>query len=104
MAVDISKEALERLERLENHFKVYKNDVLDIKISLNEVRALLGGSELNGKKGFIYLMETIEKKVEILERENENHKSDIEQGKFWGRGLAGVIFVSIGLIIKRIIE
>lgn len=101
---DINKEAIARLDRLENHFKVYKNDMTDVKDSLKEVRTLLGGSELNGKKGFIYLMETIEKKVDAIELEVEKNKNDIQQGNFWGRGLAGVIFVSIGLIVKRIME
>jgi len=49
------REITERLDRLENHFKVYKTDMVDVKDSLKEVRILLGGSALNGNKGFIKL-------------------------------------------------
>mgnify|MGYP000600163235 CR=1 FL=1 len=61
-------EILERIDRLENHFKVYKTDMIDVKDSLKEVRILLGGSSLNNNKGFIMLMESVEDAVDILKR------------------------------------
>ena len=84
------------ISRLENHFKVYRNDVLDIKDSLKEVRQLLGGSELNGRKGFINLMDEIEKKVDCMQNEIISIKKDIDTTKFWGRtatGVMGALFI-----------
>lgn len=94
-------EVTERLDRLENHFKVYKTDMQDVKDGLKEVRILLGGTELNGRKGFVKLMETIEEKVDRLEADNQTIKKDLESIKFWGRGASSVAFVTIGLIIKK---
>lgn len=95
-------EVTERLDRLENHFKVYKTDMVDVKDSLKEVKILLGGSQLNGHKGFIKLMEAVEEKVDKLEKDNESIKKDLDNIKFWGRGASGVAFVTIGLVLKKI--
>ena len=94
----------ERLDRLENHFKVYKTDVSDIKDELKEVRMLLGGSTLNCNKGFIRLMEAVETKVDKLEVDIQEIKHDVSSAKFWGRGATGVAFVTIGLMIKKLLE
>ncbi len=93
-----------RLERLENHFKVYKADVSDIKDSVKEIRILLGGTELNGKKGFINLMQTIETKVDELETKLNDNTKDIQNVKFWGRFASVILGGSIGVIIKSLIE
>ena len=95
-------EVTERLDRLENHFKVYKTDMQDVKDGLKEVRILLGGTELNGRKGFVKVMELVEEKVDKLEKDNELIKKDLESIKFWGRGSAGVVFVTIGLMLKKL--
>lgn len=90
----------ERLDRLENHFKVYKTDMVDVKDSLKEVRMLLGGSQLNGNKGFIRLMETVEGKVDTIEEQVTKMQKDIDSVKFWGRGLAGVLFATMIVVIN----
>jgi hypothetical protein len=95
-------EVTERLDRLENHFKVYKTDMQDVKDGLKEVRILLGGTELNGRKGFVKVMELVEGKVDKLEKDNELIKKDLDSIKFWGRGASGVAFVTIGLMLKKI--
>lgn len=94
----------ERLDRLEHHFKVYKQDVEDIKNSVKEIRILLGGSALNNHKGFIRLMELNEDKVRQLEGDLHDMRNDIENAKFWGKGFTGIAFVTIGLILKKILS
>jgi hypothetical protein len=92
----------QRLDRLEEHFKFYKRDVSEIKDSVKEIKILLGGSALNGNKGFVRLMELNEDKIRFLETELMNVKNDIDGAKFWGKGLAGVIFVTIGIAFKKL--
>lgn len=98
----MENEVLQRLDRLEHHFSVYKKDMSDVKDSLKEVRILLGGSSLNNNKGFIMLMERVESKVDTMEVELIELKKDMDTTKFWGRGIAGVLFASILIIIKTI--
>lgn len=92
----------ERLDRLENHFKVYKNDMKDVKDELKEVRILLGGTELNGRKGFVRVMELVEDKVDRLEMQLQLMENDMDNVKFWGKGIAGVIFITIGIAFKKL--
>jgi hypothetical protein len=94
----------ERLDRLEHHFKIYKEDLCDIKDSVKEIKILLGGSALNGHKGFVHLMELNEEKIDAMEVELTKMKNDFETAKFWGRGATGVAFVTLGLIVKKILS
>ena len=94
----------ERLDRLEQHFSLYKQDMADIKDSVKEIKILLGGSALNGNKGFVRLMELNEEKIEAMEVELAKIKHDFETAKFWGRGATGVAFVTLGLVIKKILS
>jgi hypothetical protein len=94
----------ERLDRLEHHFRLYKQDMADIKDSVKEIKILLGGSALNGNKGFVRLMELNEEKIDNMEVEIAKIKNDFETAKFWGRGATGVAFVTLGLIIKKILS
>jgi hypothetical protein len=96
------KEIAERLDRLENHFRVYKTDMVDVKDSLKEVRILLGGSSLNGNRGFIKLMETVEEKVDANQVQLKDIQKDIDNVKFWGRGASGVLFATVLIIINYI--
>jgi hypothetical protein len=59
-------------------------------------------SALNGNKGFVRLMELNEDKIRFLETELMNVQNDIDGAKFWGKGLAGVIFVTIGIAFKKL--
>jgi len=93
-----------KMERLENHFKTYKSDVSDIKESLSEVRTLLGGSELNGRKGFIKLMESVEEKVNIFENEIIAIKKDIDQSKFWGRTAVLAITACVAFLLRQFFD
>jgi hypothetical protein len=94
----------ERLDRLEQHFSLYKQDMADIKDSVKEIKILLGGSALNGNKGFVRLMELNEEKIDNMEVELAKLKNDFETAKFWGRGATGVAFVTLGLVIKKILS
>jgi hypothetical protein len=76
----------------------------DIKDSVKEIKILLGGSALNGNKGFVRLMELNEEKIDNMEVELTKLKNDFETAKFWGRGATGVAFVTLGLIIKKVLS
>ena len=49
-------------------------------------------------------MELNEEKIEAMEVELAKIKHDFETAKFWGRGATGVAFVTLGLIIKKILS
>ena len=45
---DNTKLMEEKIDRLENHFKVYKDDMQDVKALLKKVEICLAGSDING--------------------------------------------------------
>jgi hypothetical protein len=88
MAVKILEE---KVDRLENHFKVYKTDLTDVKEVTRDIRNILTGTELTGKKGVIYLLETLESKVDKLEEKQLLIDENMANVKFVAKGLISAI-------------
>jgi hypothetical protein len=79
------------IERLENHFKVYKDDMLDVKDAIKDLRTAIVGNNINGNKGFIHVLDRISDKVEALENENILLKEHMKAIKY----VAGVLFTAL---------
>lgn len=87
----INKILEEKVDRLENHFKVYKTDLTDVKDVTKDIRNLLTGTELNGKKGVIHLLETLENKVDKLEEKQLLIDENMQNVKYVAKGLITAI-------------
>ena len=81
----------EKVDRLENHFKVYKTDLSDVKDVTKDIRNLLTGTELNGRKGVIHLLETLENKVDKLEGKQLLIDENMRNVKYVAKGLITAI-------------
>ena len=81
----------EKVDRLENHFKVYKTDLSDVKDVTKDIRNLLTGTELNGRKGVIHLLETLEAKVDKLEGKQLLIDENMRNVKYVAKGLITAI-------------
>lgn len=97
-------ELCEKMDRYEAHRIELKKDVKAVSDRQAEMVTLLAGSDLNGKKGVLNLIDEIDKRTRTLEVENQNTKNDMEIAKFWGKGIVGVTFVTIGLMIKKLLS
>jgi len=86
----------EKVDRLENHFKVYKTDLTDVKEVTKDIRNLLTGTELTGKKGVVHLLEKLEAKVDDLEAKQMLIDDNMNNVKFVAKG---VITAVIGFFI-----
>lgn len=86
-------------ERREEHYQQLKKDLISLRDGQREIIQLLGGSALNGNKGFVKLMEIVENKVDEMQDKINLHESSINQAVWWGRLIALPI---IGLLIKEI--
>jgi len=89
----------QKWERMESHQTELKKDISSLRDGMKEITQLLGGSSLNGNKGFIRLMETVESKVDEMEKSLNSQSKDITYATWWGRGIAGL---SLGLLFKEI--
>lgn len=81
----------EKVDRLENHFKVYKSDLTDVKEVTRDIRNLLTGTELTGKKGVIHLLEALENKVDTLEEKQLLINENMQNVKYVAKGLISAI-------------
>jgi hypothetical protein len=81
----------EKVDSLTHHFQVYKTDMQDVKNDTRDIKNLLAGSELNGKKGLIHLFEGMADKIDILEAKqlvNDEYNKNV---KFVAQGLVTAI-------------
>jgi hypothetical protein len=79
------------VERLENHFKVYKDDVGQLKDDFRDLKTAIIGSQINGNKGLIQLIDKISEKVDMIEDENILLKEHMKQGKW----IAGIVLTAL---------
>lgn len=83
--------AVEKIDRLEQHFKEFRKDaVIDREIS-RDIRNILTGTELTNKKGVIHLLETLETKVDKLEEKQLLIDENMANVKFVAKGLITAI-------------
>ena len=92
---------VEKVDRLEHHFKVYKSDLTDTRELSKEIRSILIGCELSDHKGVIHLLKEIEKRVDELSDRNILLEENMQNVKWAARGfIAGLISFILWLIQK----
>jgi O-phosphoseryl-tRNA(Cys) synthetase len=96
---DISEIKL-NVERLEHHFRIYKQDMTEVKDFMQEVKIALAGSNINGNKGLIQLLDKLNSKVETIEDENILLKEHMRAGKF----IAGVLITALISLMFMVIS
>lgn len=88
--------------RRDGHINDIRENVKNIAEMQKEILIVLGGSKLSKSKGALEMLDEVKDKLTALKKMVDNHDSDLRQVKFWGRGTAGIAFVSIGLVFKKI--
>ena len=88
--------------RREAHHKELRKDIEQLNKNVDSLISLIAGNDLNGKKGLYSLTKEIEDKVTKHQSEIQSLNQNVENIKFWGRGASGVVFVSLGLMIKKL--
>jgi hypothetical protein len=86
----------EKIDRLQDHFRVYKDDMQDVKALLKKVEICLVGSDINGHKGLVKLIDTIDDRVNEMEKQHILLKDALETYKWSIRavtlGVVGLFF------------
>ena len=81
-----SRIIVEKVDRLEHHFKVYKDDMGDVKDSIKDLKTAIIGNDVNGHKGFLHLINEIDKKVDELQAKNILLEENMKNVKYISRG------------------
>jgi len=91
----------EKIDRLENHFKVYKSDMIDVISSVRNIESALIGSSLNGNKGMVSLLDSLDKRVKALEDKQILDADKLDTLKWFQRGLIGIVFSYILWLLTK---
>ena len=92
----------EKVDRLENHFQVYKKDMVDVKEVTKDIRNLLTGTDLNGHKGVVNLLEKLSDKVDFLEEKQLILDQNMANVKLVAKSvLGGVVAFFVWLFTKN---
>jgi hypothetical protein len=89
----------EKDKRRDDHYKKISTSISDLNENQKQLLLLLGGTALNGNKGFISLLNDVEKRVDAIEKKTDAHERDLSQVVWWGRLISIPI---LGLLIKEI--
>lgn len=94
MSENINKE---RLDRLEDHYKMVKNKLDDLANDVRDIKTAIMGNPLNSDEGLASKIKRVERDVNDLETFKTEVSTYIKQFKY----VLGVVFVAlITLIIK----
>lgn len=94
MSENINKE---RLDRLEDHYKMVKNKLDDLANDVRDIKTAIMGSPLSSDEGLASKIKRVERDVNDLETFKTEVSTYIKQFKY----VLGVVFVAlITLIIK----
>jgi len=91
----------EKIDRLENHFQVYKTDMVDVKTSVNNIEIALIGTSLNGNKGMVHLLDDIKTRVKDLEEKQILADELASNIKWFQRGVLGILFAYLTYLITK---
>lgn len=88
--------------RRDAHYINLNKKIDELTASQRQMIDLLAGTNLNGNKGLVKLLETVEEKVNQNKEQVRDMQKDIDNVKFWGRGVAGILFTTVVIIINYI--
>lgn len=95
----------EKIDRLEKHLKT---EVLEVKVNVSQVKEsvlkienALIGSDYNEHKGIVHLLDSVDKRVKILEEKQILADDKIDTLKWFQRGVVGIIFAYITWLITK---
>ena len=90
--------------RRDAHYKTLNIKIDDLTDSQKQVVMLLSGSSLNNNKGMFHLLEKMETKFNLMEKQVIDMQKDIDNSKFWGRFATVVLGSLIALMLQKIFD
>jgi len=88
--------------RRDAHYINLNKKIDELTASQRQMIDLLAGTNLNGNKGLVKLLETVEEKVNQNKEQVRDMQKDIDNVKFWGRGASALLFACILVIVNWI--
>jgi len=88
------------VEKLTRHLTKQEKVNEDNSLMLLNIQTALLGSEFNEKKGMVYILNDIDRRVKLIENKQSEYDIYIGQGK-WALGIVASAFIAFGIYILR---
>jgi len=88
------------MEKLSRHLTKQEKVSEDNSLMLLNIQTALLGTEFNEKKGMVYILNDIDKRVKQIERKQDEYDIYVGQGK-WALGIVATTLVAFGLYILK---
>lgn len=90
----------EKIDKLQNHFTVYKTDIADLKQTVTGLTSAIVGNQYNGNKGIIYYAEMLSKRIEKIEIDQLHFEDDKRNIKYAaGVGFSALVAGFVSFIV-----
>lgn len=90
----------EKIDKLQNHFTIYKTDISDLKENVKGLTSAIIGSDFNGNKGLVQYIELQNKKIEELEHNQNKYEDNIRHIKYAsGVGFTALVTGLVSFIV-----
>lgn len=88
------------VEKLTRHLTKQEKINEENSIVLLEIKTALIGTEFNDKKGIVYILNDIDKRVKLMEKKQEEHDIYVSQGK-WLLSIIASVVIAFGVYVLR---
>jgi hypothetical protein len=88
------------IEKLMRHMTKQDKISQDSSIMLLNIQTALLGTEFNEKKGMVYILNDIDKRVKAIETKHGEYDIYVSQGK-WALGIVATALVAFGVYILK---
>jgi hypothetical protein len=88
------------VEKLTRHLAKQEKINEDNSLMLLDIKTALLGTEFNDKKGIVFILNDIDKRVKLIEKKQEEYEIYVNQGK-WILGIITSSIIAFGLYVLR---
>ena len=92
----------EKDARREIHYVNLNKKIDELTTSQRQMIELIAGTNLNGNKGLVKLLDTVEEKVDLYKEQINDIQKDVNNVKYWGRGATGLLFALFLVLVNYI--
>jgi len=90
-------------ENAERHYKELKGKLETTSDDVTEIKKAILGSDFNEKKGLVYIINDVDRRVKEIEKKQLEYEIYLNQFK-WVIGVITTVFVAFGVYLLKLIR
>jgi hypothetical protein len=90
-------------ENTERHYTELKGKLETTSDDVTEIKKAILGSDFNEKKGLVYIINDVDRRVKIIEQKQVEYEIYLNQFK-WVIGVVTTVFVAFGVYLLKLVK